>query len=365
MNKKGSWGTALVLIAVIALVTAVIIGMSAQPPPQNNQTSPPPPMPPPDTPPPVAPPAISFSWNTAYAAQKISGGTIMLPNGADFNLETLIATTATITRVDYYIDGVKNTTETTAPYWIFGDFNTVIQKGKLSAGAHTVRAVAYAGTQVLGESTVSLVPSTTTTPPPPASVTNYLTNGDFATGISGWQFFSGSPYYTWEAGTLRLVPNTAGSTTSAFRGCTALINPGDKVVITAKAKAGPTGTPHYNNGASIGGDLRASTDPAFKVVYVIQGPATKNADFTTLRVEQTIPCLNHAKRAADVATVSSGASTTAGGSNVGAADMALIGQPLPATMSLTVWAQIWEKDSVQSANFDDITCGVVRDAVAC
>ncbi len=109
---------------------------------------------------------------TVSASESGTSGTITLSATASDNVG--------VVKVEFYIDGALNATDTASPY------STTVNSTTLANGSHSLVAKAYDAANNVGtSSTVNFTISNTTTQ------TELITNGGFESGTTGWTATSG------------------------------------------------------------------------------------------------------------------------------------------------------------------------------
>jgi hypothetical protein len=118
-------------------------------------SSPPPPPPPP--PPPSGAPAAAVTITSS------------IPNGATLTGSLLwtATTSASVSKVQFFIDGTLKWTENYAPYQFNGDPGGRLDSTTLSDGSHTLKIVAIAGDGTQSQLSLSVKVANGTAPPPP------------------------------------------------------------------------------------------------------------------------------------------------------------------------------------------------------
>ena len=321
--------------------------------------------------------SVSAGWTYYGDVAKISD-TEAKTSGGDFSLGFVPSSSAI--KIDFYINGKLFKTEENSPYWMFGDYGNyplrvpitdnldsypsdVTAKVTLTNGA-----VYYYTTKVskgtTSSSTGSTAGSTITT-----SGTNLLKNAGILTSLSsfGWHNSANDQVY-WSAlgkndpGSIRLLKGYDPA--EAWQGKWN-VEPGDKVTIKGWFKSGDLATSRPNKGVGFGVDLRnVGGGP---IVFVLNGPATLNKEWTYLTAEYVVPCKGHDDQKDGKWTSSDGKSSTIDGARSGLTPKYsyLDGKNLPSTMEATLWTQIWHKDSVYNANVDNLHLEIARNVLSC
>jgi len=151
-------------------------------------------------------------------------------------------------------------------------------------------------------------------------------------------------------------------------GSTALVGSGDRITAFCWFKAGEKGTDRPNDGANYGWDLRFNGDQSYTQIFTYNSASTMNRNWTFVYGRQTIPCALKGEQG-ELWYTSDGQSGTINGANTGVWDNAkaqsYVGKKLPRNMTVTLWVQIWHRDSLKEAFVDNCEAYIERDVLKC
>lgn len=299
----------IILAFVVLIASLLIIGANLQ---DGN------PLPPPVTPPPangMCP--LSFTGDCLEDNFIVSGVASVQSDGSIeatnfFSVKYEPDTTSTISKVEFYLNGVLSRSESVEPYTLFGDNNGDVELSALPSYPATlsVKVIGSSG-QVLEQDSITIKGSAPTTPPPvapppvapppgptppppapgqPISGNNLLRNWDFSQGETGWSTFAGDTQVT--NGVMRL--NRVAGTINHFGQSAQPVRPGQTVTIQAKVRSGSRVGDAYNDGCGIGLDFREYNTGRWAIIGTLNGPATMSQDWAIITQQFTIPTRNRA-----------------------------------------------------------------------